>query len=160
MSMSQCNYLSIRAASLSDTQTHTHTFQCLSFQQFVLTRTCVSLYGPHFEYLLGYSLPVIRQQSFLPCSIVFVCVHNTSTHNQTEKERETHTVTDSDREEDTFTHILSHTHTLSLCLSFSPSLSSRSCSIFLDLSSVTENWKELCRMPDHCYVITPPRDIL
>ena len=85
---------------------------------------------------------------------------NTSTHNQTEKERDTHTVTDSDREEDTFTHILSHTHTHSLCLSFSPSLSSRSCSIFLDLSSVTEKWKELCRMPDHCDVITPPRDIL
>jgi hypothetical protein len=88
ISMSQCNYLSIRAASLSDTQTHTHTFQCLSFQQFVLARTCVSLYGPHFEYWLGYSLPVIRQQFFLPCSIVCVCVCVCVCPSEIERERD------------------------------------------------------------------------
>jgi hypothetical protein len=117
---------------------------------------------------LGISLWDGCNQIIMPCTTVCVCVcvcvcirqrHHSYVH-----ERETHTVTDSDREGDTFTHIHTFFHSLSLSLSLylsiSPSLSSRSCSIFLDLSSVTEKWKELCRMPDHCDVITPPIDIL
>jgi hypothetical protein len=167
LSMNKCIYLSIRATSLSDAHTHTNTFPMA-----ILPTICVRMrmrvfVWASFWMLLGY-LPVIRQQIIMPCTTVCVCVcvcvcirqrHHSYVH-----ERETHTVTDSDREGDTFTHIHTFFHSLSLSLSLylsiSPSLSSRSCSIFLDLSSVTEKWKELCRMPDHCDVITPPIDIL
>jgi hypothetical protein len=116
--------------------------------------------------LLGY-LPVIRQQIIMPCTTVCVCVcvcvcirqrHHSYVH-----ERETHTVTDSDREGDTFTHIHTFFHSLSLSLSLSMYLSLSLVSILLDLSRsllCDRKWKELCRMPDHCDVITPPIDIL
>ena len=125
-----------------------------------------ALYGPHFE-CFSDTCRLFDSKLLCPvplCVCVCVCVCIRQRHHSYVHERETHTVTDSDREGDTFTHIHTFFHSLSLSLSLSLSislsLSSRSCSIFLDLSSVTEKWKELCRMPDHCDVITPPIDIL
>ena len=70
-------YQSARPHCQTPTHTHTHSL-CLSFQQFVVARACVSLCGPHFECLLGYTLSVIGQQFFWPCFsvcvIVCVCV--------------------------------------------------------------------------------------
>ena len=161
ISVSICQ--SVRPHCQTHTHTHTHSLW-LSCQQFVFACACVSLYGPHFE-CFSDTCRLFDSKLLCPvplCVCVCVCVYPTETPFVRTRERDTHRdrFWQRGRHIHTHTHILSLTHSLSLSLSISPSLSSRSCSIFLDLSSVTEKWKELCRMPDHCDVITPPIDIL